>query len=49
LFEWYFDLLSGVQREIINAPFERHDPAVQEILRRNSLPAKVVDDQRAAV
>src|SRR6185503_15156106 len=44
-----FDLLSGVQREIIDASFQRHDPAVQKILWRDSLATKVVNNECAAI
>src|SRR6185503_14308905 len=49
LFKWNFDLFSGVQREIVDTTLERHDPAVQKILRCDSLTAEVVDHERAAV
>src|SRR5256885_14948722 len=45
LLERNFDLLSGVQREIIDAALEWHDPAIQKILRRYALAAKVVDHE----
>ena len=38
-----------LQRQEVDAAFERHDPAVQQIARRAPLPAEVVDDQHAAV
>src|SRR6185295_16729399 len=45
LFEWDFDLLACVQRKVIDASFQRYDPAVKEILRRNTLTSEVVDNQ----
>src|SRR2546426_5439335 len=42
-------LLPGVQREVVDALLERHDPAVQEVLRRHALAAEVVDHEDAAV
>ena len=44
-----FNLLSCVQREIVDASFKRHDPTIQQILWRHSLASEVVDNQRAAV
>src|ERR1043165_5476699 len=37
LLKRHFDLLSAVQREKVDATFERQYPAIQQILRRNSL------------
>src|SRR5205807_8374794 len=49
LLEGYLDLFTGVQREIIDPPLKWNDPAIQEVLRRHALPAKVIDYQRTAV
>jgi hypothetical protein len=38
-----------MQRQEIDPPFERQDPAIQQVLRRHALAAKVVDDQCATV
>ena len=43
------ELLARLQREVVDAALERHDPAVQQLARRASLAAEVVDDQHAAV
>src|SRR2546430_1847068 len=43
------DLLAGVQREVVDALLERNDPAVEEVFRRDALPAEVVDHEDAAV
>ena len=47
--ERHLELLAGVQREVVDAALERHDPAVQQILRADALPAEVVDQEHAAV
>ena len=47
--EQHFDRLSGVQREVVDATFERADPAIQQRDGRSLLPAEVVDDERATV
>src|SRR4030095_2994166 len=49
LLERHFDLLTRVQREIVNTTFQRHDPTVKQILRRNTLSAEVVDHQRSTI
>src|ERR1044072_3178518 len=49
LFKRNFDLFSSMQREIVHTSFEWHDPAIQQILRRNSLTTKVVDNECAAI
>src|ERR1700681_3630380 len=33
------------QHEIVHAPVQRDDPAIQKVARRHQLPAKVVDDE----
>ena len=43
------NLRPGVQRQEVDAALERHDPAVQQVARRNALAAEVVDDEHAAV
>src|SRR5437762_9159754 len=43
------DLLTGVQREVVDALLERHDPSVEEVLGRDPLPAEVVDHEDPAV
>ena len=43
------NLLAGVQRQVVDAALERHDPPVQQVARRDALPAEVVDDEHAAV
>src|SRR5262245_22206543 len=48
-FERDLEFLTGVQREVVHAALERHDPAVQEVLRADALPAEVVHDEHAAV
>ena len=40
LFERHFDLLAAVQRKKVDTPFERQDPAIQQIPRRDPLAAK---------
>src|SRR6185503_5517401 len=47
--EGNLELLPRLQREEIDAAFERHDPAAEKHHRRNLLSAKVVDDEHAAV
>src|SRR4051794_33323809 len=47
--ERQLELLAGLQREIVDAALERHDPAVQQVARRDALPPEVVDHQHAAV
>src|SRR5947209_3054829 len=47
--EWDLDLLAGVQREVVDTLLERDDPPVEEVLRRDALPAKVIDHEDAAV
>ena len=42
--ERQLELLTGVQGQKVHAAFERHDPAVQQVARRASLPAEIVDD-----
>src|SRR5215207_3195068 len=49
LFKRHFDLLPAVQSEKIYASLERQNPAIQQILRRNSLPSEVVDHECAAI
>ena len=43
------ELAAGMQRQEVDAALERHDPAVQEVARRDALAAEVVDDEDAAV
>ena len=43
------DLLARLQRQEVDAAFERRDPAVEQRVRRALLPAEVVDDEHAAV
>ena len=43
------NLRPGVQRQEVDPALERHDPAVQQVARRNPLAAEVVDDEHAAV
>ena len=47
--ERQLELLAGLQREVVDAALERHDPAVEKLTRLDLLPAEVVDDQHAAV
>ncbi len=47
--ERQIELLPRLQRQEVDAAFERHDPAVQQLARRARLPAEIVDDQHAAV
>src|SRR5262245_47205813 len=47
--ERHLNLLPGVQREIVDAALERHDPSVEQILRAHALAAEVVDQEHAAV
>ena len=42
------EFLARLQRKDIAAFFQRHDPAVDQLLRRFGLTAKVVDDEDAA-
>ncbi len=37
------------QRQVVDAPIERHDPAVEQFLGRHQLAAEVVDDEHAVV
>ena len=47
--ERHLKLLAGVQRQVVDAALERHDPAVQQVLRTHPLAAEVVDQEDAAV
>ena len=47
--ERQLELLAGLQGEEVDAAFEQHDPAVEQVARRAVLTAEVVDDQHAAV
>ena len=38
-----------MQRQVINAVFQRHNPAIQQVARPHLLPAKIIDQQDAAV
>src|SRR5262245_41096350 len=49
LLEWNLDLLASVQRKIINASFQRHDPTIEKILRSDALTTEVVDHERSTV
>src|SRR6185436_14306455 len=42
-------LASVPQREVIDAPVQRNDPAVQQVARRHELAPAVVDQQNAVV
>src|SRR5437867_904955 len=46
--ERHLDLSTVGQREEIDIAVERHDPAVEEHLRRGALPAEVVDEEHAS-
>ena len=41
--ERHRELFPGDQREIIDPLFQRHDPAIEQILRADDLPTEVVD------
>ena len=41
--------LASGQGDIVNAIFERQDPAVEQVSRRDDLAAEVVDHEHAAV
>src|SRR5439155_5414945 len=43
------ELLAGVERQVVDALLQRHDPAVEEVLRRDPLAAEVVDHEDPAV
>ena len=43
------DLEPGVQRQIVVAFLQRHHPAVEQVAGAHLLPAKVVDEEHAAV
>ena len=47
--ERQLELLARVERQEVHTAFERHNPPVQQVAGRHTLPAKVVDDQHAAV
>ena len=47
--ERHLEFLAGVQRQVVDAALERHDPAVEQILRPHPLPAEVVHQEHAAV
>src|SRR5919198_128998 len=47
--ERHLEFLAGVQRQVVEAALERHDPAVQQLLRADALPSEVVDEEHAAV
>jgi len=49
LFERDLDLFTAVEGKKVYSPFQGKDPAIQEILRCDSLPAEVVDYERAAI
>ena len=38
-----------MQRQKVNTPLERQNPAIQQVPRRHALPAEVVDDQCATI
>src|SRR5690606_25975773 len=42
-------LLSRLEGEEVEAALERRDPPIEDCVRRDLLPAEVVDDQEAAV
>ncbi len=46
--EGHGELFARLQRQDVAAFFQRHDPAVDDLLRRLGLAAKVVDDEDAA-
>src|SRR5688500_6756820 len=43
-FEGNLKLHTVPETQIIHAPVERHDPAVQKVAWRHQLPAEIVDD-----
>ena len=43
------EFLAGVQREVIDAAFERHDPPIEQVLGPDTLAPEIVDQQDAAV
>ena len=47
--ERHLELLARVQREVVHAALERHDPAVQQVLGTHALAAEVVHQEHAAV
>src|SRR5215207_754380 len=47
--EWEFEFLPRLQGQEVDSTFKRNDPPVEQIARRDLLPAEVVDDQHAAV
>ena len=49
LIEGDLNLLAAGEIEKIAAFFQRHDPAVEQFVGAHPLPAKIVDDQDAAV
>ena len=44
-----FELLARVQRQVVDAAFERDDPPVEQVARADALPPEVVDEEDAAV
>ena len=42
------EAFAGVQLEIVDAAFQRHDPAVEQVGGADELAAEVVDDEAAA-
>jgi hypothetical protein len=42
-------LLPVLQAQVVDAPVQRDDPAVQQIARRDHLASEVVDNQNAVV
>ena len=47
--ERQMELLSGLQREIVDSAFERDNPSVQQVARRRVLATEIVNHQDAAV
>ncbi len=49
LAEWNLQRMTGLQPQEIDPGLQRHDPAVEQLLRADRLAAKVVDEEHAAV
>src|SRR5262249_4736503 len=47
--ERHLKLLAGMQRQVVDATLERHDPSVEQILGSHPLPSEVVDEEDASV
>ncbi len=47
--EWHFHRLPGLQPQKVDTAFQRHNPAIEQLLWAHLLAAKVVDEEQAKI